>query len=418
MAATTEAQTAQPRGAQDDSRPERARVHFAGLEGIRALAASMVVVHHAVSFAGPNRAGPLDKVGAIGDMGVGLFFVLSGFLIYRPFAVAGIDGVAPQRARSFLWRRLLRIVPAFWLVLTVFWIAGSYDLGRWTNAWRYYAFVQIYDAATALGGITIAWSLNTEMTFYLMVPVWAWLVRRVLGQGRSTLALEAGALVALGASAYVARALFSLASDETRSLSFLWLPTNLDLFAAGMLAAALHAWMTGPGRDSPWTARIYRVLGGAPILWLAAFVVIYALYAWNVGAVTFETGYQGFFWQRRQLTITLLAACVIAPLVFRPPGEEGKARDPVRRFWEWGPIHWVGVVSYGLYLWHFPFMERVSDKVDVFGTGIAWEGWAGAARGDTPLLPVLAAGFGLGLLGAAASWYLVERPLQRFKRLF
>src|SRR5688572_16406878 len=104
MSATTEAPTARPHGADDVSPPDRARVHFTGLEGIRALAASMVVVHHAVSFAGPDRAGPLHKLGAIGDMGVGVFFVLSGFLIYRPFAVAGLDGGSPQRAISFLWR--------------------------------------------------------------------------------------------------------------------------------------------------------------------------------------------------------------------------------------------------------------------------------------------------------------------------
>jgi peptidoglycan/LPS O-acetylase OafA/YrhL len=389
-------------------------VHFTGLEGIRALAASMVVVHHAVSFAGPDRAGPLHELGAIGDMGVGLFFVLSGFLIYRPFAVAGLDGGSPQRAISFLWRRVLRIVPAYWLVLTVFWIAGSYDLGPPSEAWRYYAFLQIYDAATALGGITIAWSLNTEMTFYLMVPVWAWLVRRVLGQGRTTLALEAGCLAALGIAGYVARMLFTQAPGTTRSLSFLWLPANLDLFAAGMLMAVLHAWVTGPGRESPWTERVHRVLGGAPILWAAAFVVLYVVYAWKVGPAPFETGYRGFGWQRRQFVITLLATFLIAPMVFgRDDGET--SRDPVRRFWELKPIHWVGLVSYGLYLWHFPFMQRVPDHVDPLGK--SWDGWAGTPPGNTSLPLLLAAGFGLGLLGAAASYYAVEKPLGRFKRL-
>jgi peptidoglycan/LPS O-acetylase OafA/YrhL len=390
-------------------------VHFTGLEGIRALAASMVVVHHAVSFAGPDRAGPLDKLGAIGDMGVGLFFVLSGFLIYRPFAVAGLDGSSPQRALSFLWRRVLRIVPAYWLVLTVFWIAGSYDLGPPSEAWRYYAFLQIYDAATALGGITIAWSLNTEMTFYLLVPVWAWLVRRVLGQGRTTLALEAGCLAALGIGGYVARMLFTQAPDMTRSLSFLWLPANLDLFAAGMLMAVLHAWITGPGRDSPWAGRVHRVLGGAPIVWAAAFVALYALYAWKVGPAPFETGYQGFAWQRRQFVVSLLAAFLIAPMVFGRSGDGTASRDPVRRFWELKPIHWVGLVSYGLYLWHFPFMQRVPDHAEPNGT--SWEGWAGTPPGNTSLLFLLAVGFGLGLLGAAASYYALEKPTQRFKRL-
>jgi peptidoglycan/LPS O-acetylase OafA/YrhL len=376
----------------------------------------MVVVHHAVSFAGPDRAGPLYKLGAVGDMGVGLFFVLSGFLIYRPFAVANLDGVKPQRAISFLWRRVLRIVPAYWLVLTVFWVAGSYDLGPPSQAWRFYAFLQIYDAATALGGITIAWSLNTEMSFYLLVPLWAVLVRRVLGQGRTTLSLETGCLVALGIGGYVARILYTQTGGLTRSLSFLWLPTNLDLFAAGMLMAVVHAWMSGPGRDSPWAERIRRVLGGTPIAWAAAFVVLYVLYAWKIGPAPFETGYQGFAWQRRQLTITLLAAFLIAPMVFGRVRDGEKTREPVRRFWELRPIHWVGIVSYGLYLWHFPFMQRVPDHFEP-SSGIRWDGWAGTPPNDTSLVLLLAAGFGLGLLGAAASYYGLEKPLARFKRL-
>jgi peptidoglycan/LPS O-acetylase OafA/YrhL len=246
------------------------------------------------------------------------------------------------------------------------------------------------------------------------VPLWSWLVRRVLGQGRSTLAIEAGCLVALGAAGYVARSLFSLASGTTRGLSFLWLPTNLDLFATGMLIAVLHAWVTGPGRDTVWAGRVKRYLGGAPLAWAAAFVGVYLLYAYKVGQTDFVTGYQGFFWQRRQFTITVLAACLIIPMVFG--GRDKDSREPVTWFWQWRPVAWVGMVSYGLYLWHFPLMQRVVSPVDPFGKTM-WKGWADSAPGNTSVLVLLAVGFGGGLAVAGLSWYLLERPLQRFKRL-
>ena len=96
----------------------------------------MVVVHHSVATAGRGRTGALWTPSEVFDAGVAIFFVLSGFLIYRPFAAAHAEGRSPQRTISFWWRRLLRIVPAYWLVLTFFWkVVPTYELGeQW---WRF-----------------------------------------------------------------------------------------------------------------------------------------------------------------------------------------------------------------------------------------------------------------------------------------
>ena len=99
--------------------PVSGAVHFGGFEALRALAASMVVLHHATSIAGPRRAGRLLTLASVMDGGVALFFVLSGFLIYRPFVAALVDGRPVQSTAAFWWRRILRIFPAFWLVLFV-----------------------------------------------------------------------------------------------------------------------------------------------------------------------------------------------------------------------------------------------------------------------------------------------------------
>ena len=105
------------------------RPHFPCFEGLRALAAVMIVVHHAAATAGNIRAGVLATPAAVMDSGVAIFFVISGFLIYRPFAVAHQAGVSTMPTRSFLWRRVLRIVPAYWAALTFFWAIGAISLG-------------------------------------------------------------------------------------------------------------------------------------------------------------------------------------------------------------------------------------------------------------------------------------------------
>ena len=162
-------------GTADSARP---RVHFPCLEGLRALAALMVVAHHASSLAGSARTPQLVRIPAeVMDGGVAVFFVLSGFLIYRPIAAAHQSGDVPAPWPGFLWRRLLRLVPAYWLALSFFWALGSFDLGA--DWWRYYLFLQIYSRTTALGGLVQAWSLSTEVTFYLMIPLWSILHRAV-----------------------------------------------------------------------------------------------------------------------------------------------------------------------------------------------------------------------------------------------
>lgn len=91
------------------------------------------------------------------DGGVAVFFVLSGFLIYRPFALARQLRLPPPRLRLFWWRWLLRIVPAYWFALSFLWALGALDLGE--SWWRYFLLLQPYSSTTALGGLVQSWSL-------------------------------------------------------------------------------------------------------------------------------------------------------------------------------------------------------------------------------------------------------------------
>src|SRR5437763_2343988 len=155
---------------------------FPLFDSLRALAALSVLGFPAVYtsrliVAGFHAPG-LDRYVAHLDVGVTIFFLISGFLLYRPFARARLEGEPMPSAGAYAWRRLLRIVPAYWLALTVLGIWLSFPgLFQFHNAIRYYGFAQIYRGDTSLGGIGQAWTLCVAATFYVMLPVYALALR-------------------------------------------------------------------------------------------------------------------------------------------------------------------------------------------------------------------------------------------------
>ncbi len=383
--------------------PATTATYFPCFEGLRALAASLVVVHHAVALAGPSRAPTFVTPAAVMDLGVAIFFVLSGFLIYRPFARAHIDGTPTTPLGTYLRRRIVRIVPAYWLALSVFWALGVIDLGPWSRAWRFYTFVHIYDAQLIFEGIVQAWSLGTEMAFYLLVPVWAAVVARFAGRrpGAAALSAELVGVAVLIAAGYFSRAAFS-ASDRIwsepdvtmRAVSFTWLPNNIDLFALGMGVAVVSLGVErGLLRRS-----LAEGAGRWPALWWGGALALFAWYAYRVGPPPFRVGHVGFTWQQRQLVFGAIGVALLVPAVF---GDQGAGL--IRRTLRWPPVVAVGMVSYGLYLWHNDWMKEVP-------------GWLDTPPGATNLAMLLAVGFGAGLACAAVSYFALERPLQRWQK--
>ncbi len=388
----------------------RPRVHYPCLEGLRALAALMVVVHHAASLAGPEHTPDFVRVPAqVMDSGVAVFFVLSGFLIYRPIAVAHQAGEAPAPWSGFWWRRLLRLVPAYWVALTFFWALGSFNLGH--DWWRYYLFAQIYSRTTALGGLVQAWSLCTEVTFYLVIPLWS-VLHRAVRRGRPvSFAQELAGCVALAVAAIVARGIISSRNPTWRGLSFQWLPTNLDLFAAGMVVAVVSVHAASDPRLSDLLGRLAR---WAEPWWLAG-AALFCWYAIRVGPAAEAQladpngAYTGAFWQQRQLVLALLGLLLLVPAAFGP-----QDLGPVRTVLRLRPVVWVGGVSYGLYLWHFDWMKRAVPRSGGFAGQDGWAGWFPSGTAPS-FLPLLGIGVGAGLVAAALSWYVLEQPFQRFK---
>lgn len=311
------------------SSAERGR--FAGVEGLRAVAAIAVLVSHVAAYSG--SAGPDFWGRALNatQIGVTIFFLISGFVLYRPFLLARAAGRSVAVA-SYARRRFFRIAPPYWAILTALAIWPGLSGGvLGDHALKYYGFAQIYGSYDILGGLRPAWSLCTEVTFYAALPVLAWCLRATRARSRGAL-LEIAALAALA----VAAALFHKYTVDAGRLGLgRTLPANLDWFALGMIvavlsvdAAALPAWMTR------WTAR--------PALALAAAAGVYLVITREAFPDHVLMGVASFL---------VLAALVLGP-----------KRAALHRVLSTRGFTEIGLISYSVFLLHDPLAHWLADR--------------------------------------------------------
>src|SRR3954471_11906406 len=188
--------------------PPPGHPRFPLLDSMRAIAVLCVLVTHTSFLSGSNERAWFGDFAARLDLGVTIFFLISGFLIYRPFVNSRLNGAPKTPLAIFFERRFLRIFPAYWLALTVLAIAPGLPDVHSGHFWVYYGLFQAYDPTWFDKGIGTAWSLSTEVAFYLLLPLYAWAAAR-LARG---IRLELGLLAALATASVVARAL--VASSE------------------------------------------------------------------------------------------------------------------------------------------------------------------------------------------------------------
>ena len=313
-----------------------------------------------------------------------VFFVLSGYLIARPFVQAYVDGDGVPRVGRYLRNRALRIVPAYWAVLTVLLlIYGTVGSGFWGVVGTY-AFLQNLFLIPARGLFMQTWSVIVEVGFYLLVPLAAIALTTLTPSGahrRARLRMVVGTLIA----AWLASALLRNAVPETigpfdklqfLSLSFLW------SFVPGIALATVELTSL---RDRLASLRALPLVLVA--IALAGYGALMALRA----APGLERSWA-----------VILASCVAsAAIVAAPLMLQWSERSP----WRWldnRPLHWIGVRSYSLYLIHVTVIEELRDPV--FDVASGW--------GALALL--LAAGLPVSLLLSHLCYEAVEQPfLQR-----
>jgi len=365
---------------------EAARPHqLPLLDGLRAVAALMVLGTHVAFETGTVTHGAWGSLLARLDFGVALFFVLSGFLLVRPWLRAGSDRSRPQPStRTYLLRRAARILPAYWLVVLVA-LATTARGTAPVRALSNMALLQIYPG-DLLSGLTQTWSLCTEVAFYLVLPVIAVTLGRLLPDKPERAVALVAALAVVG---WVWPALAAGGALPARSST--WLPGHLDWFAAGLALALVERWVHAQPQSA--TARRVAELRRHPWTVLALAAAIFWLACTPVaGPATLTPAAPG----TATLKELLYAACallVLTAVAFAPQRDGALALllgHPVART--------VGRVSYGVFLWHLVILAGVLDLlgVPVF-TGGFWQ---------VLVLTVV------GSLGAAAaSWRLLERPV-------
>ena len=220
--------------------PPPGNPRFPLLDSLRGLAALSILVFH-VDGLNLNDTGRWVRVITWRlNIGVTVFFVLSGFLLYRPFVAARLEGRTQPRIRDYARRRVLRIVPAYWLALTVLAIypglVGVFT-GDW---WRYYGFAQNYSIPNEVHGIAQAWTLGIEASFYAALPIYALAITRAT-RGVPTRSAVRRDLIGLGALALGAVGARVVLGHN--SIVVYTLPGMLYWFALGMAMAVASAYV-------------------------------------------------------------------------------------------------------------------------------------------------------------------------------
>jgi peptidoglycan/LPS O-acetylase OafA/YrhL len=402
---------------------------FGGFDGLRAIAALAVAVTHAAFISGLNlRSDMWGPYTARLDVGVAVFFLISGFLLYRPFVLARFEQRRPPDARAYLWRRALRIYPAFWVTFTLvtFLLPRPDDTIPSTGGLvAHYTLTHIYFSEHVLGPVQQSWTLATEIAFYLFLPVYAWLLRRFAGNLRTRLRHELVGLGALYAASVVFRLFVEIRDWEPAGMYKTWMPARLDLFALGMGFAVLSAWYTSSGQAPP------RFLFHRATPWVSWGLALLAFHAVSKeigleaplrrGPIAFEATSEFAL----QFLYGLTALFLLLPVVFAPRRRDG--RGAIRAFLDSRVMVWLGLVSYGIYLWH----EAVLDAWLVWWDGndcpatdlpCAWVrpgsqlDWSYPFGLDAPFVEMLVFMTAVTIVLAAVSYYVVERPALRLKQ--
>lgn len=367
--------------------------NIAALDGLRGLAVLAVVCLHTLELSRSSVV--LDSQGCwtVLGSGVELFFVLSGFLLFLPYARCAFNGRSLPSLRTYFRRRAVRILPAYWASLVVFmlWLSPvAKNRAGFVDATLHVALIHNYLVSTFESINGPYWTMAVEAQFYVLFPVIAWMIVRAIQAGRVRLVgailltIVAVSIAAQGAGYVLSAGTTGLSLHVTALAVFQYLP----VFCAGIVACLFFvAASEGPlaTRDS---RRFSRAMGVIGLCTLATCVPLNQVFSSQNGS-----GYVV-----AQVTGLAYGVVLMGCLLGWSSWNRWLA-NPVLRFF--------GMVSYSLYIWNRVVLHRlVGPLARLVAADVSWV-----------FLPVVAVIGTLTLVPISLASYLVfERPFLTLRK--
>lgn len=365
------------------------------VDALRGIAVLMVILCHSANATGGTAHAWWGSAGFQLYTGAAIFFGISGFLLYRPYLAARESGRPEPSPLRFYRRRALRILPAYWAALTLLAVWPGLDGVFTSHWWVYYGLGQVYSLPTHANGLAVAWTLCIEASFYLVLPLYAALLSRLTAgrEPRRRVAIELLGVAAFGLPALAVQGLGKagvIPFETTRTL----LGTS-DWLAIGMGLAVLSVAFAG---DEGALSRTRR-LASRPTVCLGLAVAVFASGAALVD-VRDIVAPSWVAYVSNHVVSEAVTVLVMLPAVFALSSRGAGARilgSP--------PLRWIGLVSYGLFLWHYPLVRELSTHVVPLRLPL----WAGT-------LLLFAITLAVTLVPAVVSYRLIELPAMRRRR--
>jgi len=381
---------------------------LAGADGLRAIACLLVVWHHTAQKLNPEGQSPivsaLHFLGMRGEVGVSLFFVLSGCLLSIPFWSSFVEGKPFPSIKKYATNRAARIAPAFWLNLIICSIlaVSLFNLEfNWQKFSSAFLFINSYNYSTffptELNGPL--WSIGLEVSCYLLLPIVLYIIFKV---AKSTTFAIAG-LVAMIVALQVLNPLFIqlfMTDSDQKGWEFgmdggakLWLPYwNIGSFFTQFLIGSLAALVIVRLRSRQAKSNRLFDLGFVASAFGAILLVVARLTPGAPDSFTQQPYVSPFF----ALFMAVALVC-------------GSQSVYVSRALDNRVFSWLAKLSFGIYLWHMVVIEIIARK---FIANYVYGGVRDV--GQWVLLSAIVLGVSIAI--AAASWKWVESPILRAVR--